>query len=458
MADTQSAQPQLFDVAELPGRPMLHWHGKRPLREIPYYPAQLRERYGDLPADAEPTEAWGNRLYWGDNLQVMAHLMREFRGQIKLIYIDPPFDSGADYRKRVKLRGTSVQTDLNVLEERQYTDIWSNDLYLQYMYERLILMRELLAEDGSIYLHCDWHRGHYLRCILDEVFGESNFRNEIIRVKSNPKNYTTRGFGNQHDAILFYSKSDEIIWNRPFKERTREAIERDFPLIEERTGRRYKTVPLHAPGIRHGPTGEPWKGLMPPSGNHWRYVPETLERLDRDGLIEWSETGNPRKKVYADESPGVFLQDIWDDCKDVVAVEYPTQKNELLLERIVNASSCPGDLIADFFIGSGTTAAVAQRLGRPAGSAPTSTWGPSTPLPNAWPASLRNTKIRPSSWNWAKSHPASTPSSKSTTSTTTRSSRTPKRPGTSCSNSMAWNPSRAIAFSTAPWTDAGSRW
>jgi len=368
MPDAQPTQTEIFAVAELPGRPMLHWHGKRPLHEIPYYPAQLRERYGHAPSPSQG-EGWGeggwvNRLYWGDNLQVMAHLMREFRGQIKLIYIDPPFDSGADYRKRIKLRGTSVETDLSVLEERQYTDIWSNDLYLQYMYERLILMRELLAEDGSIYLHCDWHRGHYLRCIMDEVFGEGNFRNEIIRIKSNPKNYTTWGFGNQHDAVLFYSKSAEIIWNRPFKQRTQEAIEKDFPLIEEGTGRRYKTAPLHAPGISRGSTGQPWRGLMPPPGNHWRYVPETLDQLDQDGLIEWSETGNPRKKVYADESPGVFLQDIWDDCKDVVEVEYPTQKNELLLERIVEASSRPGDLIADFFIGSGTTAAVAQKLGR----------------------------------------------------------------------------------------------
>jgi site-specific DNA-methyltransferase (adenine-specific)/adenine-specific DNA-methyltransferase len=174
VTDTHPVQTELFDVAELPGRSMLRWHGKRPLREIPYYPAQLRERYGDSPppvGEGPGEGSWVNRLYWGDNLQVMAHLMREFRGQIKLIYIDPPFDSGADYRKRIRLRGTSVQTDLGVLEERQYTDIWGNDLYLQYMYERLILMRELLAEDDSLFLHCDQNRIHHLRCLGRGVKG-----------------------------------------------------------------------------------------------------------------------------------------------------------------------------------------------------------------------------------------------------------------------------------------------
>jgi hypothetical protein len=155
MTGRQPTQTELFAVAELPGRPMLHWHGKRPLREIPYYPAQLRERYGSTAlttsGEGDPPAGWVNRLYWGDNLQVMAHLMCEFRGKIKLIYIDPLFDSGADYRKRVRLHGKSVEGDLGVLEERQYTDIWSNDLYLQYMYERLILMRELLAEDGQFF-------------------------------------------------------------------------------------------------------------------------------------------------------------------------------------------------------------------------------------------------------------------------------------------------------------------
>jgi len=168
VAHPQPKQADLFQVAELPGRSMLHWHGKRPLNEIPYYPAQLRERYGASLLPGTPGESpWVNRLYWGDNLQVRAHLLREFRGKVKLIYIDPPFDSGADYRKQVKLRGTSVQTDLDVLEERQYTDIWSNDLYLQYMYERLILMRELLGEDGGLFLHCDHNRVHHLRCLLD---------------------------------------------------------------------------------------------------------------------------------------------------------------------------------------------------------------------------------------------------------------------------------------------------
>jgi adenine specific DNA methylase Mod len=209
MPDQQS-RVELFDVAELPGRPMLHWHGKRPLREIPYYPAQLRERYGE----GNPPDGWVNRLYWGNNLQVMAHLIREFRGGIKLIYIDPPFDSGADYRKRIRLRGhKQVLSDLGIIEERQYTDIWSNDLYLQYMYERLVLIRELLAEDGSLCLHCDRRAVHRLRLILDEVFGANNFVNEIIWKHTVLGGAHGRALPKAHETILWYGKTSSYQFN-----------------------------------------------------------------------------------------------------------------------------------------------------------------------------------------------------------------------------------------------------
>jgi adenine-specific DNA-methyltransferase len=361
MPDLQSTQPELFDVAELPGRPMLHWHGKRPLREIPYYPAQLRERYGS----GEPPDGWVNRLYWGDNLQVMAHLMREFRGKIRLIYIDPPFDSGADYRKRVRLRGTSVETDLGVLEERQYTDIWSNDLYLQYMYERLILIRELLTEDGSIYLHCDPRRSHHLRCILDEVFGEQKFINEVAWRRSLPHGNVAYCYGRSHDTMLFYGKGTSYLWNPQFDPHREEYIEQFYKFVEQETGRRYRLISCINPNKDRPNLDYEWKGVR----RVWKFSRDRMERMDHDGLLVYSPSGTPSYKGYLDEMRGVPVQDLWTEIPPLMgsALEsenYPTQKPEALLERIISASTNPGDLVADFFIGSGTTAAVAQKLGR----------------------------------------------------------------------------------------------
>ena len=165
-----SEQKELFEFNYEPirGYPELRWTGKRPFTGTPYYPAQLKESYGD------DVEGWRNKIYWGDNLQVMSHLLKDFRGKVNLIYIDPPFDSKADYKKKIELRGKACTTDSTTFEEKQYGDIWTNDEYLQFMYERLILCRELLADDGSIYLHCDWHKSSHLRLLLDEVFGLLN--------------------------------------------------------------------------------------------------------------------------------------------------------------------------------------------------------------------------------------------------------------------------------------------
>ena len=163
-----------FKFEPIKGYPMLNWKGKRPFSSTQFYPAQLKETHG------EEVSGWLNKIFWGDNLQVMSHMLKEYRGQVDLIYIDPPFDSKADYKKKINLRGVDVSNDINSFEEKQYTDIWSNDEYLQFMYERVILMRELLSDIGTIALHCDWHKVHYLRCIMDEIFGASNFKNEII--------------------------------------------------------------------------------------------------------------------------------------------------------------------------------------------------------------------------------------------------------------------------------------
>lgn len=326
----------------------------------------------DLDARGRQLKGWTNKLIWGDNKLILSSLkngpMREEiekQGGIKLIYIDPPFDVGADFSMDIEIGGDTFTKKPNILEEIAYRDTWGKgaDSFLAMIYERLALMRDMLAEDGSIYVHCDWRLSAHLRLVLDEVFGPKMFLNEIAREKTNPKNYTKAGYGNNHDTILFYSKNSQPIWHKPYEQRDEEKIEKDFPQFEEETRLRYKTAPLHAPGIRHGETGRSWRGLMPPPGNHWRYVHSTLDRLDADGRIEWSPTGNPREKIYANESLGVYVQDIWLGLKDQKS-DYPTTKNEDILSRIIRASSNEGDLVADFFCGSGTTAAESEKLGR----------------------------------------------------------------------------------------------
>jgi len=359
-------QLTMFDIEEAPGRPMLHWLGKRPLRAVKYYEAQLKEQYGE-PAE----DGWVNRLYWGDNLQVMSHLMKEFRGRIKLIYIDPPFDSKADYRKRIRLKGKQLEGDISVIEEKQYTDIWANDLYLQFMYERLQLMRELLSEDGSIFLHCDWHRNHYLRCLLDEVFGESLFVNEIIWKRKQATSFARKQFGIINDTIFWYGKSEEYTFNPIYSkddENTKSYIRERFKYKDE-DGRLYMKSPLvnplNRPNLKYV-----FKGINPPPTG-WLYSKERMEQLYQNGELIIPDEPNKRiyRKIYLDNYEGQLVQNMWDDIPIVnpMAVErenFPTQKPEALLERIINTASNPGDLVADFFCGSGTTLAVAQKLGR----------------------------------------------------------------------------------------------
>ena len=317
-------------------------------------------------------KGWTNKLIWGDNKLILSSLKNgplreeiEKHGGLKLIYIDPPFDVGADFSMDIEIGDETFTKRPNILEEIAYRDTWGKgaDSFISMIYERLVMMGALLADDGSIYVHCDWRVSGYIRLALDEVFGTNNFVNEIAREKTNPKNYTKLGFGNVHDTIFFYTKQSKSVWNKPYSLRDESSIDRDFPIFEAGTNRRYKTAPLHAPGIRFGETGTAWRGLMPPAGNHWRYVHSTLEQLDADKRIEWSSNGNPREKIYADESAGVYVQDIWLGVKDPKD-SYPTSKSETILERIIKASSNEGDLVADFFCGSGTTAAVAEKLGR----------------------------------------------------------------------------------------------
>lgn len=362
------------------GRPMLTWVGKRPLSRVTAFPAQLVETHSisGLPG-RQKTEGWpdwppdfpkGGLLFHGDNKDVLAHLLAEgLRGKVRLVYIDPPFDSGADYVRKVLLRGIKGTAKMDgegysLGEQVQYSDIWANDNYLQFMFERLLLVKELLAEGGSLFLHCDWKRTHLLRCILDEVFGPDMFRNEIIRVKCNPKNSKRKAYGNTHDCVLFYVKgeSDGRPWTPQRETVDSEDLERIFEKVDA-SGRRYTTVALHAQGERRGETGQPWKGVPPPPGRHWAWVHAELDRFDEEGRIEWSSTNNPRLIRYADEKDGDLVQDLW-TMKDPQEDGYPTEKPECLLDRIVRTTTNPGDIVLDCFLGSGTTAIVAQRLGR----------------------------------------------------------------------------------------------
>ena len=226
-----------------------------------------------------------------------------------------------------------------------------------------MLIKDLMSDRGSIYLHIDYKIGHYVKVMMDEVFGIENFRNDITRIKCNPKNFERIGYGNIKDMILFYTKTNSPIWNEPRQPYTKNDIETLFTKIDT-NGRRYTTVPIHAPGeTDNGESCKPFKGIYPPKGRHWRTDIATLEKWDEDGIIEWSETGNPRKKIYADEREGKRVQDIW-EYKDPMYPVYPTEKNPDLLDLIIRTSSNEDSIVMDCFAGSGTTLKSAEKLGR----------------------------------------------------------------------------------------------
>ena len=324
-----------FEFTERPtikGFPELRWTGKRPYRSTQYFPAQLRERYG------EEKDGWINKIFWGDNLQVMSHMLKEFRGKIDLIYIDPPFDSKADYKKKIEVKGVGkAETDSTSFEEKQYGDIWTNDEYLQFMYERLIILRELLSETGTIFLHCDWHKAHHLRMLLDEVFSFNNFKDEIVWGYEDIGSRAIKYFKRKHDTILMYSRtgSENRVFNIIRKRLSESTIKRFKPYFDENGIISYQKLKDTNPGVFAKLKG----------------VPEDLSQ-------PWLDINN-----------GAPLSDWWVDISALKngfaeTTDYPTQKPEALLERIIKSSSNPGDLVFDCFMGSGTTQAVALKLGR----------------------------------------------------------------------------------------------
>lgn len=383
-----SEEPKV-KVSAAKGRPMLSWVGKRPLRDVRSFPAQLVERFAPAAPDGVVSDAvdwsnWPDRfdrgglLFHGDNKEVLAHLLANgFRGKVDLVYIDPPFDSGADYVRKVQLRGASGSArldgeDYTLGEQIQYTDIWANDTYLQFMYERLLLIKELLSPNGSVFLHCDSRKSHYLRCILDEVFGQGSLVNELIW-----RNTTFTGsskaiagrYPSNHNSIYWYCPGGDWTFNKPRVAYTDEYLTRFSNPDNDPRGAR-QSVSLKT------------------------YSPETFERLKQEErLIPAKRAGAGwRFKFYVEEAKGKVVETLWLDAPvtpvadervrgdgatssvwldinmaNAMADErtgYPTEKPDILLDRIVGASSNPGDIVLDCFIGSGTTAAVAQRLGR----------------------------------------------------------------------------------------------
>ena len=345
------------------GYPELRWTGKRPYESTQYYPAQLRERYG------EETNGWINKIFWGDNLQVMSHLLKEYRGKVQLIYIDPPFDSRADYKKQIKIKNKTAMSDAMSFEEKQYSDIWTNDEYLQFMYERIILIRELLSDTGMLFLECDPTRGHYIKVILDEVFGQENFVNQVIWKRTFSHGDMGQGakhLGRLHDNIFMYRKSSNLKMNTVYTPYSEKYIN-DFYKYTDEQGRRYRLVSLLGPG--GAAKGNPYYEFLGVS-RYWVHSKAKMQELYEKGIIVQTKPGAvPQKKRYLDEAPGVPLQDIWVVISAVQggALEnqnYPTQKPEALLDRIIRTASNPGDIVFDCFMGSGTTQAVAMKLGR----------------------------------------------------------------------------------------------
>ncbi len=304
---------------------------------------------------------WQNLIVQGDNLQFLKSCHRNadplikdrVKGKVKLFYIDPPFATKSDFR------GSG--------DEKSYSDKVDSAEFIEDLRERMLYMRENLAEDGSLYVHLDWKMSHYVKIVVDEIFGKNNFRNEIIWQKIRVVKAQSLSFGNVHDNILMYSKNLNNIFNTQHKEQD-DDYDKKFDKLEKETGRRYQLVSLIQKGSGHRRKFVD-KIIEPPAGMHWIWAQERIDKAIKNNLIEFTSTGNPRKKQYLDDSKGKFADDLWIDIFPINSqakefVGYPTQKPEALLERIILASSNPGDLVMDVFGGSGTTAAVAEKLGR----------------------------------------------------------------------------------------------
>jgi adenine-specific DNA-methyltransferase len=339
--------------------------------------AQDRQRTLELFATGREAE-WRNRLIWGDKKYVLPSLLPEFAGKVNLIYIDPPFDTGADFSFTATIPDlpetpedeTALFTkQASMIEQKAYRDTWGRgmDSYLQWLYETILVLRELMAGNGSIYVHLDWHVGYYAKAVLDEVLGSDHFVNEIVWQKIRTTKAQSLGFGSVHDSIYLYSRAESPTFNRQLKELDPAYIESHYK-TDPKTGRLYRTVSLLQKGA--GPARNfGGKLLSPPSGSHWIWSQERIDKSMAEARIRITSGGRPEKIQFLDEIEGDIVDDIWSDIYPInsqalESLRYATQKPEALLQRIIKASSNEGDLLLDCFVGSGTAAAVAEKLNR----------------------------------------------------------------------------------------------
>jgi adenine-specific DNA-methyltransferase len=382
------------------GKPVSPLRVALPFQTVEMVNESVQERQKSLSLFETPTaylaKEWRNRLIWGDKRYVLPSLLSEYAGKVNLIYIDPPFDTGADFSFTASVPEHPGGDDENqtftkhpsIIEQKAYRDTWGKgiDSYLQWFYETVLILHELLAENGSLYVHLDWHVSHHAKVILDEVFGPSNLRNEIIWKRTTARSDSST-YNHIHDVIFFFTKSDQFTWHTQYQPYSKEYLASNFKPDDK--GRMYRESPITAPEKRTGLSGKPWKGLDPNTigkGRHWaipnfvRYLLSekakndpivALNELEKAGRIIWARDGEGRPNViqYADEMEGVELQSIWLEFSALSSnskesVDYPTQKPEALLERIINCSSNPSDLVLDCFCGSGTTAAVSEKKNR----------------------------------------------------------------------------------------------
>ncbi len=336
-------------------------------------PRKETKKQGDLfDSRGRQQKGWTNKLIWGDNKLILSSLKGgalrrqiEDAGGIKLIYIDPPFDVGADFSMDIEIGGETFHKEPNLLEQIAYRDTWGRgaDSFIAMIYERLVLMRDMLASDGCVYVHCDPRVNSYIRNCCDEIFGRDNFTNEIVWKRSDA-HADASGFGKIHDVIYFYSRSGSKTWNQQYIPYTDEYVTKQYRYTDEK-GRRFLSRSLTADGLSGGGYSYEWNGQT----RLWRCPITTMERYKAEDRLTYTGKGLVRYKQYLEEMPGLPVQSIWDSFTKIhhladERVDYPTQKPEALLDRIISTSSDPGDLVADFFVGSGTTAAVAEKLGR----------------------------------------------------------------------------------------------
>ncbi len=336
-------------------------------RGMPLYEMEKQETVGD--------NTDGNMVVRGECVSACAYLKSQGI-QVDLVYIDPPFASGADYAKKVYIRrnpkiAEAIEQaeqelaidELKAFEEKMYGDVWDKEKYLSWMYENLMAIKSVMSETASIYVHLDYHIGHYVKILLDEIFGEDNFRNEIIWKRSTAHSDSS-GFANLHDSIFYYSKSEDYIFNTQYVPYSQEYIDHYYRNSDS-DGRKYLDRDLSAKGLHGGGYTYIWNGIS----GYWRCPIETMKKYESDGRLYYTKNGTARYKQYLDEMPGVPAQDLWTDIYAVNSqaeerVDYATQKPESLVDRIINASSNSEMIVADFFGGSGVTAAVANKLGR----------------------------------------------------------------------------------------------